>query len=106
MNPVIEYASPELDGIFLLDSIEGNAAWVGVYDPDEGDTVEYLWTITGLGPQATASATVSENYQISKITLLPRQIYHDRTLTVTVFDSRGASTRASWTIEVEEGLDL
>jgi hypothetical protein len=106
MQPVIEYSSPELEGVLLLDSPTGSVAWVAVSDPDEDDTIEYLWTIDGLGPQATATAFVNQNYQGSKITLMADPLYDGRTLTCMVYDSRGASTRATWEIEVAEGIDL
>ena len=104
MEPVIEYSSPEISGTFLLDSPSGSVAWVAVTDPDEGDTVEYLWTIDGLGPQATATSFVNENFQGSTITLMPRDLYDGRTLTCMIYDSRGASTRATWEIQLAEGI--
>jgi hypothetical protein len=104
MSPEIEYSSPELNSIFVLDAPSGSVAWVAVTDPDEGDTMEYLWTIDGLGPQATATAFVNEHYQGSAITLQPDALYDGRTLTCMVYDSRGASTRATWEIEVPEGV--
>ena len=103
MNPTIEYSSPELDGVFVLDSPLGSVAWVAVTDPDDGDTLEYLWTIDGLGPQATATAFVNQNYQGSKLTLAPDPLFDGRTLTCIVYDSRGATTRGTWEIEVPSG---
>ena len=104
MNPEIEFSSPELNGVFVLASPTGSVAWVAVTDPDEEDTIEYLWTIDGLGPQATATAFVNQNYQGSAITLQPDPIYDRRTLTCMVYDSRGATARATWEINVPEGV--
>jgi len=101
--PVIEYSSPEADNIFRIDTKQGGVAWVSVYDEDEGDVMDYLWTINGLGPQGSATSFVSGNYQGSSITLPQDPVYHGRVLTCTVFDSAGASARRTWTIEVEAG---
>jgi hypothetical protein len=103
MKPEIEYSSPEIDQVFVLNTPSGSVAWVAVTDPDEGDTIEYLWTIDGLGPQATASAFVNTNFQGSSITLIPDDVYDGRTLTCMVYDSHGASTRATWELSVPEG---
>ena len=101
--PVIEYSSPEADDVFRIDTRQGGVAWVSVYDDDEGDVMDYLWTINGLGPQGSATSFVSGNYQGSAITLPQDPIYHGRVLTCTVFDTAGASARRTWTIEVETG---
>ena len=101
--PVIEYSSPEAEDIFRIDTNQGGVAWVSVYDPDEEDVMEYLWTINGLGPQGTATSFVSGNYQGSTITLPLDEVYDGRVLTCTVYDAAGASDRRTWTIEVEEG---
>ncbi len=99
--PVIEYSSPEPDDVLRIDTAHGSVAWVSVYDEDEGDVMEYLWTITGLGPQGTSQAFVTENYRGSSIQLSMDPIYSGRVLTCTVYDKAGASDRRSWTIEVE-----
>ena len=101
--PVIEYSSPEADNVFRIDTSQGGVAWVSVYDDDEGDVMDYLWTINGLGPQGSATSFVSGNYQGSTITLPQDPIYHGRVLTCTVFDTAGASARRTWTIQVETG---
>ncbi len=101
--PVIEYSSPEADNVFRIDTQQGGVAWVSVVDDDEGDVMEYLWTINGLGPQGTATSFVSGNYQGSSITLPQDPVYDGRVLTCTVYDAAGASDRRTWTIEVEEG---
>ena len=101
--PVIEYSSPEPDNIFRIDTPAGSVAWVSVFDPDQGDVMEYMWTINGLGPQGTAQAFMSGNYQGSSIQLPRDPVYNGRVLTCTVYDPSGASDRRSWTIEVEEG---
>ena len=67
--PVIEFSGPEANDVFRIDTSQGGIAWVSVYDPDDGDVMEYLWTINGLGPQGTATSFVSGNYQGSSITL-------------------------------------
>ena len=61
--PIIEFSSPDQDDVFRIDGTQGGVAWVSVVDPDEGDVMDYLWTITGLGPQGTAQTFVSGNYQ-------------------------------------------
>jgi hypothetical protein len=104
MPPVIEFSNPEPDGVFLLNSPTGSVAWIAVTDPDPDDTVEYLWTISGLGPQGSAQAFVNKNYQGSSITLAPDSVYEGRTLSCAVYDSIGASARISWTIAIGEGL--
>ena len=101
--PVIEFSSPEADNVFRIDTQQGGVAWVSVYDEDEGDVMDYLWTINGLGPQGTATSFVSGNYQGSSITLAQDAVYDGRVLTCTVYDSSGASDRRTWTIEVETG---
>jgi len=102
--PVIEFSSPEADGIVRVDTVSGSVAWVSVYDKDEDDALEYLWTISGLGPQGTAQAFVNNNYQGSSIQVLPDTVYDGRVLTCTVYDSVGASDRRSWSIEIGEGF--
>jgi len=99
--PQIEYSSPEVSDIFRIDTKEGGVAWVSVYDPDEDDVMEYLWTISGLGPQGSAQTFVSGNYQGSSIQLPQDSQFDTRVLTCTVYDTQGASDRRSWTIEVE-----
>ena len=101
--PVIEYSSPEPDNIFRIDTPSGAVAWVSVFDPDQEDVMEYLWTINGLGPQGTSQAFMSGNYQGSSIQLPLDPVYNGRVLTCTVYDPAGASDRRSWTIEVEAG---
>ena len=101
--PVIEYSSPEPDKIFRIDTPSGSVAWVSVFDPDQEDVMEYLWTINGLGPQGSSQAFMSGNYQGSSIQLPLDPIYNGRVLTCTVYDAAGASDRRSWTIEVEQG---
>ena len=101
--PVIEYSSPEPDNVFRIDTPAGSVAWVSVFDPDESDVMEYMWTINGLGPQGTSQAFMSGNYQGSSIQLPLDPIYNGRVLTCTVYDAAGASDRRSWTIEVEQG---
>ena len=101
--PVIEYSSPEPDNIFRINTPAGSVAWVSVFDPDQGDVMEYMWTINGLGPQGTAQAFMSGNYQGSSIQLPRDPVYNGRVLTCTVYDASGASDRRSWTIQVEEG---
>ena len=101
--PVIEYSSPEPENVFRIDTPAGSVAWVSVFDPDQGDVMEYMWTINGLGPQGTAQAFMSGNYQGSSIQLPRDPVYNGRVLTCTVYDPSGASDRRSWTIEVEEG---
>ena len=90
-----------MSDIFRIDTKEGGVAWVSVYDPDEDDVMEYLWTISGLGPQGSAQTFVSGNYQGSSIQLAQDSQFNTRVLTCTVYDSQGASDRRSWTIEVE-----
>jgi hypothetical protein len=99
--PVIEYSSPEADAVLRIDTSYGGVAWVSVYDVDEDDVMEYLWTVTGLGPQGTAEAFVNGNYRGSKIQLPLDSLYNGRVLTCTVYDKAGASDRRSWTVEVE-----
>ena len=99
--PVIEYSSPEPEDVLRIDTVTGSVAWVSVYDEDEGDVMEYLWTITGLGPQGTSQAFVTGNYRGSSIQLPMDPIYNGRVLTCTVYDKAGASDRRSWSIEVE-----
>ena len=99
--PVIEYSSPEPEDVLRIDTTNGSVAWVSVYDDDEGDVMEYLWTITGLGPQGSSQAFVTGNYRGSSIQLPMDPIYNGRVLTCTVYDKAGASDRRSWSIEVE-----
>ena len=99
--PVIEFSSPEASEVFEIDTDQGGVAWVSVYDPDEGDVMDYMWTVSGLGPQGTAQSFVSGNYQGSSIQLPRDNQLHGRVLTCTVFDLEGASDRRSWTIQVE-----
>ncbi len=106
MPPVIEFSNPEPNGVLHINSPAGSVAWIAVTDPDPHDTVEYLWTIEGLGPQGTAQAFVNKNYQGSSITLPADANLDGRQLTCTVFDNIGASTRIGWEIAVEVGLDL
>ena len=101
--PQIEYSSPEQSEVFRIDTTQGGVAWVSVFDPDEGDVMEYLWTISGLGPQGSSQTFVSGNYQGSSIQLPLDTQLNARVLTCTVFDSQGASDRRSWSIEVESG---
>ena len=101
--PVIEFSSPSDSDVFRIDTKEGGVAWVSVYDPDEGDVMEYLWSISGLGPQGSAQTFVSANYQGSSIQLPQEMNLNARTLTCTVYDSQGASDQRSWSIEVETG---
>ena len=101
--PVIEFSGPEADDIFRIDTQQGGIAWVSVYDPDDDDVMEYLWTINGLGPQGTATNFVNGNYQGSSISLPLDPIYDGRVLTCTVYDAAGASDRRTWTIDVEDG---
>ena len=101
--PVIEYSSPEPENIFRIDTPAGSVAWVSVFDPNQEDVMEYMWTINGLGPQGTAQSFMSGNYQGSSIQLPLDPVYNGRVLTCTVYDPSGASDRRSWTIEVERG---
>jgi hypothetical protein len=105
MPPVIEFSYPEADEVFHLDSPAGSVAWIAVTDPDKNDTVEYLWTIDGLGAQGSASAFVNQDYRGSAIRLTADSVYDDRNLVCTVFDSKGASAQVSWLIEVAEGVN-
>ena len=105
MPPVIEFSNPEPDGVLTINSPGGSVAWIAVTDPDPDDTVEYLWTIEGLGPQGTAQSFVNKNYQGSSITLPLDTLYNGRQLTCTVFDSIGASTRISWQVQVDVEVD-
>jgi hypothetical protein len=101
--PVIEFSSPEPENVFRIDTPTGAVAWVSVFDPDQSDVMEYMWTINGLGPQGSSQAFMSGNYQGSSIQLPLDPLYNGRVLTCTVFDPAGASDRRSWTIEVEGG---
>ena len=101
--PIIEFSSPDEDDVFRIDGTQGGVAWVSVVDPDEGDVMDYLWTITGLGPQGTAQTFVSGNYQGSSIQLPSDPLLDGRTLTCTVYDQAGASARRSWSISVGGG---
>jgi hypothetical protein len=101
--PVIEYSSPEADEVFRIDTQQGGVAWVSVYDPDEGDVMDYLWSINGLGPQGSAQTFVSGNYQGSSIQLPQDPDLNGRVLTCTVYDLSGATDRRNWSIEVEVG---
>ena len=96
--PVVEYSSPDAGIDLELDPEQGGVAWVSVFDPDDDDVMDYLWTVSGLGPQGTAQAFVSGNYQGSSIQLAANQALDGRTLTCTVYDLAGASDRRSWTI--------
>lgn len=101
--PSIEFSSPEQGEVFRIDGTQGGVAWVSVVDPDEGDVMDYLWTINGLGPQGSAQTFVSGNYQGSSIQLANDSSLNGRTLTCTVYDRAGASARRSWSIEVGGG---
>ena len=101
--PQIEFSSPESGEVFRIDSLQGGVAWVSVVDPDEGDVMDYLWTINGLGPQGSAQTFVSGNYQGSSIQLPSDTTLDGRTLTCTVYDQAGASDRRSWSIQVGGG---
>ena len=101
--PSIEFSSPERGDVFRIDGLQGGVAWVSVVDPDEGDVMDYLWTINGLGPQGSAQSFVSGNYQGSSIQLPNDATLNGRTLTCTVYDQAGASDRRSWSIEVGGG---
>jgi len=101
--PIIEFSSPEPENVFRIDTPTGAVAWVSVFDPDQSDVMEYMWTINGLGPQGTSQAFMSGNYQGSSIQLSLDPVYNGRVLTCTVYDPAGASDRRSWTIEVEGG---
>jgi len=99
--PRIEYSSPDGGDILLIDTSQGGVAWVSVYDPDEDDVMEYLWSINGLGPQGNAQSFVSGNYQGSSIQLPNESSLNGRTLTCTVYDAAGASDRMQWVIDIE-----
>jgi hypothetical protein len=101
--PTIEYSNPEATEVLRISGAEGGVAWVSVFDPDEGDVMDYLWTINGLGPQGSAQTFVSGNYQGSSIQLPFDTVLNGRTLTCTVYDQAGASDRRSWAIEVGGG---
>lgn len=105
LPPIIEFSYPEADQVFRLDSPAGSVAWIAVTDPDKNDTVEYQWTIGGLGPQGTASAFVNNEYRGSAIRLPPDSVFDGRSLLCTVFDSMGASVQISWQIEVADGVE-
>jgi hypothetical protein len=99
--PIIEYSSPDEGDIFRIDTSQGGVAWISVYDPDEDDVMDYLWSINGLGPQGSAQTFVSGNFQGSSIQLPQTANMDGRVLTATVYDAAGASDRRHWTIEVE-----
>ena len=100
---MIEYSSPDAGEVFRIDTSSGGVAWISVFDPDEDDEMDYLWSINGLGPQGSAQSFVSGNYQGSSIQLGADDNFDGRVLTATVYDTAGASARRFWTIEVEVG---
>jgi len=98
--PEIQTSDPA-EGAELLFDLPQVVAFVVVIDPNEEDTLEYVWTIERFGPQPSVPLT-TESVNGSMITLQKDPSFNGRKLTCTVYDSFGASDSRQWIIVIPE----
>ena len=104
MAPEIVDSDPKPGDSLLVDS-DPTYVWVVVQDQNDVENLDYLWTISGEGPQPWEPlSNVGENQNImGSMVKLARNPNHDgRTLQVQATDSFGATVVQEWEISVPE----
>jgi hypothetical protein len=94
-TPVIEESDPP-DGSTLLFDREVERPFVVV--TDDGDELEFLWSISGIGTLGGAEP-IGGTLQGSQLSLTWDESYEGRTLRVAVYDVEGASASREWIME-------
>ena len=99
--PTIERSDPP-PGTPVVMNTETVVVFVVVEDDNDPESLEYIWTVEGLGEQGVAQPINTGTVYGSRLTLQRNEVYDGRTLRCWVYDSFGESDDRDWIISVPE----
>jgi len=101
MPPEITASSPPADATVVV-SASGATVFIVVDDPNDPESLIYLWSIHGKG-QVPDTPLVTAGLNGSQVDIAADPDFDGRQLEVWVSDSYGAKDSRSWTLNVETG---
>jgi hypothetical protein len=99
--PEIISSDPD-EGEPLVIDLPQIKVFVVVLDPNDGEALDYRWTVSGLDEVGTAEPFGGNNYHGSRLTLDQNPLYDGRSLRVQITDTYGDTTARDWEISVPE----